>query len=125
MSPDMATVDAGTTPAQQLAHDLMLAAAWVADHADLLDDEHRGNASVNVGMVFHGEGDRLRRILAAFGDEAVVDAEAGTYVQARLDLGRVRLFTNFDRYHYCTPRVEGGVVVWDLDNLDEDAAVIR
>lgn len=120
MSPE-ATVDAGQTPAQQLAHDLMLAAAWIADHPELLDDEHRGNAVVNLSMVFTGEWERLARILDVFGDDAVIDTDRGTYAHAYINFGRAQVMTTFDRDRFCTPRIEGGQVVWAVDNLDQAA----
>ena len=121
MSPE-ATVDAGQTPAQQLAHDLMLAAAWIADHPELLDDEHRGSAVVNLSMVFTGEGERLAGILDAFGEGAVIDTNAGTFAKAYLAFGRVQVMTTFDRDRHCTPRIEGGQVVWDLQLPDPAGA---
>ena len=120
MSPDMATVDAGTTPAQQLAHDLMLAAAWIADHPEVVTDRE-SVAVINLGYTYT-DTDRLQRIIEAFGDDAVIDTDRGTYSQAEIQFGATKVYATFDRDRHCTPRIEGGQVVWDLQLPDAAGA---
>ena len=66
--------------------------------------------------------DRLQRIIEAFGDDAVIDTDRGTYSQAEIQFGATKVYATFDRDRHCTPRIEGGQVVWDLQLPDAAGA---
>lgn len=111
MSTD-ATVEVGVAPATTLAADLRAAAEFIEQHPHVVNE--RARATVHLDSPWKNR-EHLERILEAFGKAAEVDT-GSTLCTARLNVGHTtRIGAMFDRDALCTPRIEAGEVVYDLD----------